>query len=718
MAFTDIKRRLVWLHRWLALALAPVLLLVTLSGGILAFVPVTESLTPADDTRIDGAALVRTINDVDPAGKATMVMPADGGTAVTLVRDGMWRTYALEGGQLLREAPPPFDFFHTVESLHRNLLIGAGIVVEIAAWAMLAIVVIGPLLAWPRFANNLMGWHRVAGWIVLPLVLMLPLTGVLMTLGIGGPGLPPATGGRTTPVAALTRAAAAGIDLSGLTLARGFRQGRVLITTSAPATYVATATEVVPMTGGPGLVRELHEGTWAGAWSGLLNALGAAVLFGLAVTGMLSWWRRRRTDRAGSLDQGARILIAHVSHTGTAAALARASADALRRRGEAVACAALGTVSPADLAGYETILIIASTTGEGELPDSGRRFLTALGSQRLDGVRYHLLALGDRRYAKFCGGARLLDDALAAAGARATTPMTCADGDPATPWRDWLTRLFPGSELRDVQSADRPVSLTLEGRTRLTAENDPDVAESWHIVLTAGEDLDYRPGDLLIIAPDGAAPRSYSIGSADPRRIELTVGLARYRDTEGREHFGLASGLLCRDLAPGERIAAVLHRHEAFRAPADLSHPLVMIAGGCGIAPFIGFIEERRGRAEAGPVWLIFGCRKQAGDFLHRARLEADLAAGALGRLSTAFSREGERLHVQDRMRAEGRELCRWLLQDGAFVRVCGRSELGQGVETALVDILVEFGGRDREAARREIEGWRQSGRLAFDLFG
>lgn len=717
MAFTDIKRRLVWLHRWLALGLAPLLLLVTLTGGILAFVPVTESLAPVEGTRIDAAALVRTVKAVDPEGKATMVMPADGGTAVTLVRGGMWQTYALEGGQLLRESPPPFDFFHTVEGLHRNLLIGAGILVEIAAWAMLAIVVIGPVLAWPRFANSLMGWHRVVGWVALPLALMLPLTGVLMTLGIGGPSLPPATGGRTTPVAALALAADS-VDLSGLTQARSFRQGRVLITTSAPATYVATATEVVPMTGGPGLVRELHEGTWAGAWSGLLNAVGAALLFGLTVTGMLSWWHRRQADRARSADQGARILIAHASHTGTAAALAKASADALRRRGEPVACAALGAVDPAELAGYDTILVIASTTGEGELPDSGRRFLAALGARRLDGIRYRLLGLGDRRYASFCGGAHRLDEALTAAGARPAAPMACADGDPAATWRDWLDAQFPGIELADMPSPDRKLSLTLESRTLLTAENDNEVAESWHIVLSADEDLDYRPGDLLMFAPPGAAPRSYSIGSAEPRRIGLTVGLARYVDAEGREHFGLASSLLCRELAPGSRIEAALHRHEAFRAPADLSRPLVMIAGGCGIAPFIGFIDERRGRAEAGPSWLFFGCRKQAGDFLHRDRLEADLAAGTLTRLSTAFSREGERLHVQDRMRAEGRELCRWLLQDGAFVRVCGRSDLGQGVEAALVDILVDFGGRDREAAQKEIEGWRQSGRLAFDLFG
>lgn len=716
MHFSDIKRRLVWLHRWLALALSPLLLLVTLSGFVLAFVPVTEQFSASERTPLDAAALVRVVAAADPDGKATLVSPSADGTEVTLAQGGVWRSYSLADGRLLTETAPPFDFFKTVESLHKNLLIGAGILVEIAAFAMLAIVVLGPLLAWPRLSANLMGWHRAMGWFALPLVVLLPLTATLMVLGIGGPSLPPVAGGPTTPVAALTRAAGE-IDLSTLELARSFRQGRVLITLADERTYVASAGGIAPLEGGPGLVRELHEGTWAGAWSGLLNAVGAAALFALTVTGLLSWWRRRRAERRHCADAGATILIAHASHTGTAARLAEATAEALRARGDAVNCAALGSLRPAELAGYAHVLLIASTTGEGDLPEGGRRFLGRLRDSRVDGVRYHLLGLGDRRYRDFCGGARRLDDGLVAAGARHAADPRFADGDAGETWRDWLAGIFPGLDVGEGPvSADRAVRLTLAGRARLTDPTDAELGESWQIVLHADEALDYRPGDLLMIAPEGASPRSYSIGSADPHHLVLTVSLARFHDTEGRERFGLASGLLCRDLALGGRIEAVLHRHDAFRAPADPSRPLIMIGAGCGIAPFVGYIDERRNVPGAGPSWLFFGCRKAGGDFLYRDRLEHDRSIGALSRLSAAFSREGERLHIQDRMRQEAEELRRWLA-NGAEIRVCGRTDFGTGVEAALIDVLAT-GGKDHEAARAEIERWRRQGRIAFDLFG
>ena len=35
-----------------------------------------------------------------------------------------------------------------------------------------------------------MGWHRGIGWLLLPVVMLLPLTGVLMSLHVGMPELP------------------------------------------------------------------------------------------------------------------------------------------------------------------------------------------------------------------------------------------------------------------------------------------------------------------------------------------------------------------------------------------------------------------------------------------------------------------------------------------------------------------------------------------------
>ncbi|MDD3444554.1 MAG: PepSY domain-containing protein [Zavarzinia sp.] len=715
-AFTG---RLVWLHRWLALALTPIFLLVIATGGILAFVPITEDLSqPVARASVDSVALLRTIDTVDPDGTATMVTVAPDGRTVTLTLAGTPKTFTVADATPVAEtapAAPASDFFHTVENLHKNLAIGAGFLVQIAAYAMVLIVVIGPLLAWPRLANTLSGWHRAMGWFLLPLVLMLPLTGVLMSLGVGGAELPPLNGGRTTPVAAL-HTAASEIDLGNLVSARSFKGGRVLITmASEPGIYVASAASVTPMTEGPGLVKSLHEGTWGGMWSGLLNFVGSVALIALTVTGLLSWWRRRRLNAATAIDTGAEILVAHASHTGTAARLAEATATRLRAAGHPVALAALGAVEPADLARYREVLIIASTTGEGELPDSGLRFLKRLDGTRLDSVAYDLLGLGDRRYATFCGGAETLDARLRAAGARPRHPMQRADGEPGPAWRDWLGGIHPALDLKEApETADTPVTLMLATRALMT---DPSVSESYHLEFTSDTPVDYRPGDLLVFTPQGHAPRYYSISSAEAKRITLTVGLARFTDSEGQAHTGVASGLLCLDLPVGTTIRAAVRRHDAFRAPAA-ARPLVMIAAGCGIAPFVGYLAERRRRAASAPAWMFFGCRRRQGDFLYRDQLEADLAAGTLARLSTAFSRDADPAYVQDRMRAEGEELYRWLTTEDAAIRVCGRATtLGHGVEQALIDILHRFEGLDDEAARRRLDDWRQSGKLAFDLF-
>ncbi|MCG3205846.1 MAG: hypothetical protein KCHDKBKB_02569 [Elusimicrobia bacterium] len=39
----------------------------------------------------------------------------------------------------------------------------------------------------------------------------------------------------------------------------------------------------------------LHEGTWFGVWNQILNSLVALGVFGLAVTGLMMWWKRRPT---------------------------------------------------------------------------------------------------------------------------------------------------------------------------------------------------------------------------------------------------------------------------------------------------------------------------------------------------------------------------------------------------------------------------------------
>ena len=72
------------------------------------------------------------------------------------------------------------------------------------------------------------------------------------------------------------------VDLSRLVMVRRFHGGTVPVQVAGEGGGLFAVTEqgVTALTGGPGLVQAIHEGTWAGAWSGLLNAVVSLALLG------------------------------------------------------------------------------------------------------------------------------------------------------------------------------------------------------------------------------------------------------------------------------------------------------------------------------------------------------------------------------------------------------------------------------------------------------
>ncbi|MEV4876844.1 bifunctional nitrate reductase/sulfite reductase flavoprotein subunit alpha [Streptomyces cyaneofuscatus] len=215
-------------------------------------------------------------------------------------------------------------------------------------------------------------------------------------------------------------------------------------------------------------------------------------------------------------------------------------------------------------------------------------------------------------------------------------------------------------------------------------------------------------------------PRLYSISSsplAHPGEVRLTVSVVRYAGDLGRDRTGVCSAYLA-DHADDGPVQVFVQRSPHFRPPSDPATPMVMVGPGTGVAPFVGFLEERRALGHTGPNWLFFGEQRRATDFYYREELEAYRASGHLDRLDLAFSRDQRnKVYVQDRMREHGPRLWQWL-QDGAHFYVCGdASRMAKDVDQALTDIAATHGGMDADEASAYVRRLASDRRYVRDVY-
>lgn len=214
-------------------------------------------------------------------------------------------------------------------------------------------------------------------------------------------------------------------------------------------------------------------------------------------------------------------------------------------------------------------------------------------------------------------------------------------------------------------------------------------------------------------------PRLYSISSSPkecPGEVHLTVSPVRY-NFQGVPRRGVCSTYLA-DRAPGDRVAVYLQPSSNFRPPSDPDTPMIMVGPGTGIAPFRGFLQERRALGHTGPNWLFFGEQHAATDYYYRDELEQMRKDGFLTELDLAFSRDQQRkVYVQHLMRARGAQLWRWL-QDGAQLYVCGTADpMAKDVDRTLCDIAAEFGNLDPDAAKDYIQSLSADKRYQRDVY-
>ncbi|OFA05850.1 sulfite reductase flavoprotein subunit alpha [Duganella sp. HH101] len=469
----------------------------------------------------------------------------------------------------------------------------------------------------------------------------------------------------------------------------------------------------------------LHMGTYFGLPGRLFMFCASLALPGFAVTGWMLYLKRRRQKRAaqaerarlaeaGRIDSADPVLMAYASQTGSAERLALQSAAVLQQAGVAVHVQSLEKLTPPLLGSYRRVLFVASSFGEGEPPDTARRFsrLLHVAAGELAHLQYAVLALGDRHYLQFCGFGQTLDRRLRVLGAQPLHPIIEVDNGDAGALARWSQALrelagigddAPSAELSAAAPDSGYTSCHLARRELLNPGSAG--GELYEITLTGGDGASWRPGALLDVWPGHYAPgqsaRRYSLASLPQDGcIQLLVRQAR-----GEQGMGLASGWLTVQAAPGDEVRIRLVDNPSFDMH-DCAQPAVYIGNGSGMA---GLRSHLRARVAGGQRrnWLVFGERQREFDSICAAEIDGWRESGHLPELDLVYSRDADGQYVQDRLRAKADQVRSWIA-DGAVIYVCGSLQgMAGGVDAALEDII-------GSAALDEL---RETGRYRRDVY-
>ncbi|MER5965719.1 bifunctional nitrate reductase/sulfite reductase flavoprotein subunit alpha [Streptomyces sp. NPDC002057] len=403
-----------------------------------------------------------------------------------------------------------------------------------------------------------------------------------------------------------------------------------------------------------------------------------------------------------------------------APATAKVTAAPARTPAPAGAAAASGPAHPAaytKASPFPTLLI-------------GNRLLSLPGSQKevrrfafdtRDGALSY--AAGDALGVWPANSTDLVAEWLALTGLDAAEPVVADDSGPlplaeALRTRLDITRITPDL-LRFV--AERTGSHDLR---RLLRPGNKDELAKWSWGLQGADLIGAFPVRATAAEWAGVLkrlqPRLYSISSsplAHPSEVRLTVSVVRYTNDRGRDRTGVCSAHLA-DHADDGPVQVFVQRSPHFRPPADPATPLIMVGPGTGVAPFVGFLEDRRARGHTGRNWLFFGEQREATDFYYREELAEHLASGHLDRLDTAFSRDRRnKVYVQDRMREHGSALWSWL-RDGAHFAVCGdAARMAKDVDRALRDLVARHGRMGEEEAAAYVRQMAADKRYVRDVY-
>ncbi len=243
-----------------------------------------------------------------------------------------------------------------------------------------------------------------------------------------------------------------------------------------------------------------------------------------------------------------KLTVLYGTESGNAEQLADRAVKEAKKKGFKAVMKNMSEISPADLSKVENLLVIVSTWGDGEAPETAVSFHKAFMSEdvKLDGVKFSVCGLGDTSYEKFCEIGKQFDTRLEKLGATRIAPRADCDVDFEDAYTEWFatalkaiaptttTAAAPSFAALASTEFGKKNSFPSEVIENLLLNGEGSAKETIHVELSlTGSGLQYEPGDALAVQPTNC-----------PTMVKDMLAAAKLVGTEEIEVKGVGKKLL------------------------------------------------------------------------------------------------------------------------------------------------------------------------------
>lgn len=726
----------IWRYSHLALAVSSFLfiLLASITGLILAFEPISDSLKPYAVRNLDQITLAETIANAQKNYDEVIEIKIEKNRFVqadVITEDGQSLKVYIDPktGKSIANAENDNEFFQFVTTLHRSLFLhGLGrFFMGLTTFLLFLIAFTGSILVIKRqrklskfFSkvvreNGFQFYHVVFGRLWLIPILIISITGVFLTLNEFEVFKKPETKfqidydtvnskpkikvdefgvfqkTKLSDVASIEFPFSDDIE-DAYTLKLHDREiivnqftGEILAQNLSPSikNYVDLSLDV-------------HTGRTNVVWALVLAVASINILF-FIYSGFAMTLKRRSAKTRNKFKAGqAEFAVLVGSENGSTMRFAKAFHESLLKKGQSSFFAELNDYQPFRSAKH--IVVITATYGNGEAPTNAKKALAAIEKHaQTRPVHFSIVGFGSHAYPDFCQFAYDLYNRMSREeNLNAFLEIRTVNDKSTDTFSEWVSEWSnkAGIDLElDLESAKaKPKKLQ---KFNVIEKTECEIDGSFLVKFEPKKKRAFQSGDLLNVYPaNDHRERQYSIGKV-ANLVQLSIK---------RHEFGLGSTFLY-DLEVGQTVEGRIVANDQFHFDPSAKQA-VLISNGTGIAPFLGMIDENDAKNEC---HLYSGFREERSFEPYRAFIEKQTAKGKLTRLHLAYSREGEKQYVKDLLEKDAGFVAS-VLKDNGNVMICGSLAMQNNVLELLSKIC-------ESELKKPLSHFQANGQIKMDCY-